>query len=284
LITPTPAPVPTILPPAAAIVGHAYNRMRSYGTPPYVVYLANENGDIYRIAFRATDEMMNQIEYNPHRTSLAPAAVYRAFVGPLSITMHEAIANQTPTPSPSLSITATATPSATASPTPMPTSSELSNGLLSDLKTIAVVSVHAPPVYKAAVSGVETIDGHSTERIELTPVSDPAQHTLRDLWIDTSTYDVRRADYITHDPNFPDATVYLTVNFVQVGPYWIAARWVANYHFNFPDEPPFYRELKLDKMRFPDTLPDWLFNQRGYQLHYLAGDQDPLAHLFDEGT
>jgi hypothetical protein len=262
------------------IIGHAYDRMRAYGTPPYVVYLASENGDTYRIAFRASDEMMNQIQYNPHRTSLAPASVYRAFVGPLSITVHEAIANQTMPPSPSLSIMATATPSATASPTPVATSGDLSNGLLSDLKTIAVVSTRARPVYTAKLRGVETVDEHSTYHIELTPVSDPSQHTLRDLWVDTTTHDVRRADYITHDPNIPDATVYLTVNFVQVGPYWIAARWVAIYHF-IGDQPPVYRELKLDKMRFPDTLPDWLFNQRGYELHYMAGDADPLAHLFD---
>ena len=277
----TPTPATTALPPTQMIVGHAYDRMRSYGTPPYVVYLANENGDTYRIAFRASDEMMNQIEYNPHRTSLAPAAVYRAFVGPLSITVHEAIANQTPPPT--LSIAATPAPSATESPTPLPTSGDLSNGLLADLKTIAVVSVRAPPAYTAKVLGTETVDEHETYRVELNPVSDPSHRTLRDLWIDTTTYDVRRADYITHDPNVPDATVYLTVNFVPVGPYWIAARWVAIYHF-IGDQPPVYRELKLDKMRFPDTLPDWLFNARGYELHYMAGGQDPLAHVFDQGT
>jgi hypothetical protein len=266
------------------IVGHAYDRMRSYGTPPYVVYLASENGVTYRIAFRASDEMMNQIVgYNPHRTSLAPASVYRAFVGPLSITVHEAIANQTPAPSPSLSIMATATPGATAPPTPSPASGDLSNGLLSDLKTIAVVSTHARPVYTARIRGVETIDGHSTYHVELSPVTDPSRYALRDLWIDSTTYDVLRADYITHDINVPNSTVYLTVSFSQVGPYWIAARWVAIYHFDFGDQ-PVYRELKVDKMRFPDTLPDWLFDQRGYELHYMAGDQDPLAHLFDEGT
>lgn len=260
-----PTPTPAALPPTQAIVAHAYDRMRSYGTPPYVVYLASENGDTYRIAFRASDEMMNQTEYSPNRTSLAPAAVYRAFVGPLSITVHQAVV---------------AEPSASASATPASTGGDLSNGLLSDLKTIAVVSARARPVYTAKDHGLETIDGYSTDRIELSPVSDPARYTLRDLWIDTTTYDVRRADYITRDPNVPDATVYLTVNFVQVGPYWIAARWVAIYHF-IGQQPPIYRELKLVKMRFPDALPDWLFNQRGYELHYMAGSPDPLAHIFD---
>ncbi len=61
------------LPPALAIVQQAYDRMRAYGAPPYVVYITNENGDHHRIAFRASDEMLNDSEYNPSRNSLPPA-------------------------------------------------------------------------------------------------------------------------------------------------------------------------------------------------------------------
>lgn len=274
MITPTPAPI--ALPPTQTIVAQAYDRMRSYGTPPYVVYITNENGDHHRIAFRASDEMMNDSEYNPNRNSLPPAFVYRAFVGPLSITIHEAVVKGTPpptTPAPSVS-------AAVATPTPSPTATEEANSLLSDLRTIAVVSARAHPVYTATTRGVETIDGHGTYRIVLSPSTDPSRYTLRDLWIDTTTHDVRRADYITRDINVPDATVYLTVEFEQVGPYWIAAHWIAIYHF-LGQQPPFYRELRVEKMRFPETLPDWLFNQRGYELHAMAGDADPLAKLFD---
>jgi hypothetical protein len=274
LITPTPSP--SALPPAQTIVAQAYDRMRAYGTPPYVVYLTDENGDHHRIAFRASDEMLNDSEYNPSRTGLPPAAVYRAFVGPLSITVHEAVVNGTPppqTPAPSISA-----PVATAAPRAAPT--EAPNSLLMDLRTIAVVSARAHPVYKAIVRDAETIDNHATYHVQLTPSSDPSRYTLRDLWIDSTTHDVWRADYITRDQNVPEATVYLTVEFEPVGPYWIAAHWIAIYHF-LGDTPPVYRELRIDKMRFPDSLPDWLFNQRGYQLHYMAGDADPLAHLFE---
>ncbi len=246
--------------------------MRSYGTPSYVVYITDENGDHHRIAFRASDEMMNDSEYNPVRKSLPPAFVYRAFVGPLSITMHEAIVKgASPPPAPSVS-------AAVAASTPFPP--EEANSLLSDLRTIAVVSARAHPVYTATTRGIETIDGHNTDRIELHPSTDPTRYTLRDLWIDTTTHDVRRADYVTRDINVPDATVYLTVEFEPVGPYWIAAHWIAIYHF-LGQQPPFYRELRVEKMRFPETLPDWLFNQRGYELHAMAGDTDPLSKLFD---
>ena len=264
------------LPPAMAIVQQAYDRMRAYGAPPYVVYITNENGDHHRIAFRAADEMMNDSEYNPSRSSLSPAIVYRAFVGPLSITVHEAVVKGTPpptTPAPSVS-------AAVSTPTPSPLPTEEANSLLSDLRTIAVVSSRAHPVYMASLQGVETVDGHQTDRVALSPSTDPSRYTLRDLWIDTTTHDVRRADYVTRDQNVPDATVYLTVEFEPVGSYWIAAHWIAIYHF-LGNQPPFYRELRIEKMRFPDTLPDWLFNARGYQLHYMAGDPDPLAKLFD---
>lgn len=266
----TPAPSPTALPPAQTIVARAYDRIRSYGAPPYVVYLANENGDIYRIAFRASDEKMNQSEYNPKRNGLPLAVIYTAFVGPLSITVHEAIAKTTTAP----------VPSAGASQTQTQTQTQTQSSLVSDLKTIAVVSANARPIYKATVRDEETIDNRSTYKIELSPAADPTRYTLRDLWIDTTTNDVVRADYITRDSNVPEATVYLTVEFEPVGPYWIAAHWIAIYHF-LGAQPPVYRELRIDKARFPDALPDWLFDQQGYQLHSLAGDPDPLAHLFD---
>ncbi len=249
-------------PPTQAIVQQAYDRLRSYGTPPYVVYLTDENGDVHRIAFRASDEMMNDSEYL-HQATLPFANIYRAFVGPLSITVHQAVAQ--------------ATPSASAAPTtPAQTSLE------SDLKTIAVVSVSAKPVYKVADQGVETVDGHSDYHLVLDPTLDPSRFALRDLWIDATTHDVRRADYVTTDSNVPDATVYLTVNFEQVGPYWIAARWVAIYHMLGPCAPPVYRELKVEKMRFPSELPDWLWDERQYEAHRRDRQLDPLAGLFDE--
>jgi hypothetical protein len=222
-----------------------------------VVYLTDENGDIHRIAFRASDEMMNDSEYLRQAT-LPLADIYRAFVGPLSITVHQAVTQ--------------ATPSATAS--------QEQDSLVSDLKTIAVVSTHAKPVYTVADRGVEAVDAHQDYHLELNPMLDPSRFALRDLWIDTTTYDVRRADYITTDLNVPGATVYLTVNFEQVGPYWIAARWVAIYH-TLGSGAPVYRELKVEKMRFPSTLPDWLWDERAYEAHRRARDLDPLIGLFD---
>ncbi len=252
----TPSPSPTTLPPTQSIVARAYDRLRSYGTPPFVVYMTNENGDIHRIAFRASDEMMNDSEYI-RQSTLPLTSIYRAFVGPLSITVHEAVA-----------------PSASTPPV------QEQSSLVSDLKTIAVVNARARPVYTVTSSSAETIDGYSTDHLALDPTNDPTRHALRDLWIDTTTYDVRRADYVTTDANVPGATVYLTVNFEPVGPYWIAAGWVAIYHMLGPGA-PVYRELHVEKMRFPSELPDWLWDDRGYEAHRRAHAPDPLAGIFD---
>jgi hypothetical protein len=265
----TPSPTPAALPPTQTIVARAYDRLRSYGTPPYVVYMTNENGDIHRIAFRASDEMMNDSEYI-RQTTLPLTSIYRAFVGPLSITVHEAVVQATPNPS-------ATSASALASSTP---AAQEQSSLVSDLKTIAVVNARARPVYTVTSSSAETIDGYNTDHLVLDPTNDPTRHALRDLWIDTTTYDVRRADYVTTDANVPGATVYLTVNFEPVGPYWIAAGWVAIYHTLGPGA-PVYRQLHIEKMRFPSELPGWLWDDREYEAHRRARALDPLAGIFD---
>lgn len=228
--------------------------------------MTDENGDVHRIAFRGSDEMMNDAQLI-RGESLPLANVYRAFVGPLSITVHEAVVH---------------VPGATSAPgaIPTPAGEQEASSLASDLRTIAIVNAHARPIYRANVEGVETIDGRETYLIGLDPTSDPDRHALRDLWIDSTTHDVWRADYVTHDSNIPTATVYLTVNFVPVGSYLIAGSWVAIYHFGGSD-PPFYRELHVEKMSFPDSLPDWLFDQRAYDRHRSENAADPLEHIFE---
>lgn len=252
----TPSPSPS----ANDILFRALARLRSYGTPAYVVYLAEENGETHRIAFRGADEMMND-SILPTGTSLPPARVYRAFVGPLSYSVHEAIA----------------TPAAEATPR-----SQSPANLEATLKTIAVVSSHGH-LYNVRVAGTEKIGDRDAYRISLSPVRDPDRNAIRDLWVDTSTYDVLRADYVyAHPPDvgLVGAEADLTVSFATVGHYRIAGRWIAIYHA--PDlRTPVYRELRVVKMAFPASLPDWLFDQALYALHRHDGEADPLQGVFD---
>ncbi|MDE2481910.1 MAG: hypothetical protein KGN02_06940 [bacterium] len=260
--TPTPSASPT--PSPNAILFRALNRLRSYGTPPFVVYLATENGETRRIAFRGADAMMNDSPYVPGRTTLPAARIYRAFVGPLAYSVHAALA--TPTPG-----------AAATHPTPGPVAP---NDLEATLKTIAIVAAHGR-LYDVHVAGTERIGDRETYRVELHPLRDPERNDMRAFWVDTSTYDIVRAQYVYPDPpdlDMPGSYADLTVAFATVGRYRIAARWIAVYHG--PDlREPFYRMLEVTRMTFPAELPSWFFDG-SYAAHERAGEPDPLAGLF----
>ena len=258
--TPTPSATPT----ANEVVFRALGRLHAYGTPPYVVYMTVENGEYHRIAFRGSDEMMNDVAL-PTGARLPDANIYRAFVGPLSRSVHEAIA----TPAPS----ATAIASATATRGP-------SLDLESTLKTIAVVSSRGH-LYDVAIAGTQTVEGHHVYHIVLHPRRDPQENPLRDLWIDTDTYDVWRAAYVTEpDVQLVGGEADLTVDFTTVGNYRIASSWIAIYHS--PDlHTPVYRQLRVVRMAFPADLPDWLFDEPSYAKMLHAHEPDYLGNIFN---
>lgn len=253
-------PAPSASPTPNEVVFRALGRLQSYGTPPYVVYMTVENGEYHRIAFRGADEMMNDVTL-PTGANLPDANIYRAFVGPLSRSVHEAIA--TPTPS---AIAATPGPSL---------------DLETTLKTIAVVSSRGH-LYDVTLAGTDTIEGHHVYHVVLHPRRDPQQNALRDLWIDTGTYDVWRADYITApDVEMVGGEADLTVDFVTVGNYRIASSWIAVYHG--PNlHTPVYRQLRVVRMAFPETLPDWLFDEPSYAKREHEHEPDYLGDVFNK--
>lgn len=266
--TPTPSASPT----ANEVVFRALDRLHAYGTPPYVVYMTVENGEYHRIAFRGADEMMNDVAL-PTGATLPNANIYRAFVGPLSRSVHEAVA----TPSPS----AIAPVAAASSTAPSQRAAAPSLDLETTLKTIAVVSSRGH-LYDVKLAGTDTIDGHHVYHVVLHPRRDSQQNALRDLWIDTDTYDVWRADYVTA-PDFEmvGGEADLTVDFTTVGNYRIATSWIAIYHG--PDlHTPVYRQLRVVRMAFPSMLPDWLFDEPSYAKRLHAHDPDYLGDIFNK--
>jgi len=65
---------------------------------------------------------------------------------------------------------------------------------LSDLKTIASVISIGKPAYDIRLVAVEALThGGSAFHLSLHPRSDPMRHNLRELWINTSTYESGRA-------------------------------------------------------------------------------------------
>lgn len=86
----------------------------------------------------------------------------------------------------------------------------------SGLKTIAIVAASAR-AYRISLVGIEP-DGNARDyHLSLQPVHDPLKYRLRDLWVDTQTYTLRR---LRIGANFTDTAtegVPWTVRFAQSG-------------------------------------------------------------------
>lgn len=146
------------------------------------------------------------------------------------------------------------------------------------LKTIAHVVAYAPLNYAIAVSGIEPVDSHPCYHLRLRPLSDPERHNLRELWVDTTTFDLRKASFdgiYRPVPGVPSSPSTFTSIFASIGPYWIVSRQ----HWTWTDTADsIYLDIgmEINKITFPATLPDYLFDQTEYDKRYNARDPDPL--------
>jgi len=82
------------------------------------------------------------------------------------------------------------------------------------LATIAVVAAvdHA---YAVTLDGIVTLGAHACYHLHLRPLRDAQAYPLRELWIDTATYDVRRLRYTWP---YNDITTDVTYDFAPIGP------------------------------------------------------------------
>ncbi len=126
-------------------------------------------------------------------------------------------------------------------------------------KAIASVSV-TDRAYTVRLVGVESLDGASVYHVHLEPNYVPDAHPLRELWIDTSTFEVLQLTYARHaESGAPAGTV--EYRFAQVSPERIWAivyidatlpvrgsQKVANPHSD------------LANITFPKWEPEWRFD------------------------
>ncbi len=139
---------------------------------------------------------------------------------------------------------------------------------LSDLKVIADVTAASSPSYDVRLAERNGAIAH----LVLHPRKDPVKHNLRELWIDTTTSRILRAIVQgTYRPMPGEVleTSFALEDFGQVGPYWLVI------HRKWTWAPPFsgvllHFEATVQTMRFPQTLPAWVFDERAFRAH--AGD------------
>ncbi|HTA38186.1 MAG TPA: hypothetical protein VK760_03880 [Candidatus Acidoferrales bacterium] len=125
-------------------------------------------------------------------------------------------------------------------------------------KAIASVTV-TDRAYTVTLTGIENLDGATVYHVHLEPNYAPDAHPLRDLWIDTTTFEVLQLTYARHaESGAPAGTV--RYRFAQVGSNRIWAivyidatlpvkgsRTAANPHSDLAD------------ITFPKEEPAWRF-------------------------
>jgi hypothetical protein len=97
-------------------------------------------------------------------------------------------------------------PGATLAPTPP-------NLAADPIQTIAVVKA-VDRAYDITYVGVATLDAHTAYHLHLRPLRDPQQYPLRELWVDTTTYDVVRLTYVWP---YNTITANITYDFAPAG-------------------------------------------------------------------
>jgi hypothetical protein len=250
----TPAPDATPSPSPQQIFYSTFKRLLSYPAPAYLIELSTwhsispggaEGNFTWRYAVRGSDGMENYTAYRPSARTLPDRSwVHTGFVGPLAWLVRP--------------------PPASPHATPIPDAPDVP-----DLKTIASVTAYRPD-YSITLAGIETVQGHRTYHLSLSPYGDGVKHNLRDLWSDVETYDLWAARYLAKC-GFCEAPRATTV--------------VKLATFENPcgnaGSPPCIFEILTDKIVFVPSLPDWLFDEAAYRAHQQAHEPDYLAPIID---
>lgn len=115
-------------------------------------------------------------------------------------------------------------------------------------QTIASVrAIH----YQVTFEGENTIDNRPCYHLSLQPIGDPNYYPLRSVWIDETTYDVRRLTYIMRQNGWSGAIDY------SFRPYQDATWWISAIDANWTPpardrtDLPFRSTLLLTNVTFP---------------------------------
>lgn len=151
----------------------------------------------------------------------------------------------------------------------------------SDPETIAHVTAREAPPYALEFVGTEDAGTRKAYHLRLRPLLDPAVHNLRDLWVDTITFDVLAAHFASRyspRPGLAESPSDVTEYFTQIGRYRIADRIVFTYRNSHVSE---LSDVTIARVAFPESLPDWLFDQKLFDAQRRAGEPNILWEILN---
>ncbi len=123
--------------------------------------------------------------------------------------------------------------------------------------------------YDPTLVGTEQLAGATVYHLKLVPRFDPRRNPIRDLYIDTTTFDPRRIAievFAAAGPVRSRPTV--TVDFASIDGTWLIAHAAMEFVLRFA----FLNyggsaEFRTSDVRFPATEPDWMFDAKRLAEH-----------------
>ncbi len=102
------------------------------------------------------------------------------------------------------------------------------SGPAGSIQTLAVAHAVARYPYDVSLAGVEMLGGHSVYHLRFAPRSDPERYAVREVWVDTTTFDVRRiVAYKVQHVGLVGIPFLLAVDYGEAGGYWLILRGAA---------------------------------------------------------
>jgi hypothetical protein len=260
--SPSPTPVPTPIPTPKEsltpdeILSRAEDALRANPDPPYILYKMHE----VFVHHGATHEYDYQVWYRSDGKGLMQN------LAPGRRGKNETIFGYPFPSAPDNNILLYATPPPTTAPPP-------------PVGTPAPGSTHVPVVeqvrasgdryYVVSYAGLESYESHPVYHLTLRAVTDPNKHPWRDLWVDTDTFQVWKAHADAGGSSGPlSGHAAADVEFAPIGNYWMVKQATADGEgrFGFISDSGHY-EYYFSDFGFPNTLPDWYFDEAQFDKH-----------------
>jgi hypothetical protein len=264
-VTPTPAravsPTPVQVEELSAdqIMINAEKATRAHPHPYYITYQMHEifdhhwqrEIDDYRVWYRGDGKGLMQSINKDH---FGRADTYFGYPFP-SAPDNDILLYATPDPQ--------LTPPPTTSPGALPSGATAP-------PVISIQPVVGDRYYSVKLVAIEDYNGKPVYHLAMHALRDERAHPWKDLWIDTTSFDVWRAHAHASGSKGPGVgTLDATVEFEQVGQFWLVAHAIGDGEVHVgPFGDSGHYEYTFHDFGFPASIPDWYFDPKAFKQHH----------------
>ncbi|MBV8163704.1 MAG: hypothetical protein JOZ91_05510 [Candidatus Eremiobacteraeota bacterium] len=123
--------------------------------------------------------------------------------------------------------------------------------------------------YIVSYDGLENYRGKTVYHLALRAVKDEQKHPWTDLWVDIDSFQVWKAHGDASGSSGPlTGRAVVDVEFAPIGNYWLVKQAAADGEGRLgPISDSGHYEYYFSDFGFPNTLPDWYFNEADFDRH-----------------